>query len=62
MTVQNIKSICKSGKIGIIPGWIGYIKYDHFNNQIYFQNGDYILKEDELEKQIKNRTDLYYII
>lgn len=62
MTYQEIKNICKRGYIGLIPGWKGYIKYDYFKNEIYFQNGDYIMKESELKDKIINKTDLYYII
>lgn len=62
MIYNEIYNLCRRGKIGLIPGWIGYIKYDYNLNQLYFVNGDYILKEDELKKQIGNRTDLLYII
>lgn len=60
MTLNQIKEVCKQGKIGLIPGWVGYIKYNYLTNQIYLENGDY--KMYNLEDQIKDRTDLYYII
>ena len=62
MTYQRIRKLCRKGKIGLIPGWKGYLKWDYAINQIYFVNGDYRMNQDELEKQISNRNDLYYII
>lgn len=62
MTYQELKEICKKGKIGLIPNWIGYIKYNFGTKQLEFQNGDYIMFQEELESKIKDRKDLYYII
>ena len=62
MTYLEIKELCKKGKIGLIPNWKGYLKWDYSKNQIKFVNGDYIMYQNELEKKINNRTDLYYII
>ena len=62
MTYLEIKNICQKGKIGLIPGWIGYIKYNYGTCQLEFVNGDYKMSEKELESKIKNRNDLYYII
>ena len=62
MSYKEIKEICKKGKTGIIPGWKGYLKWNYASNQLYFVNGDYIMSQNELEKQINNRTDLFYII
>ena len=62
MNFQEIKDKCLRGYMAIIPGWEGYIKYNYGNNEIYFQNKDYILPEKELKAKIKDRTDLYYII
>ena len=64
MTYQEIKNICKKGKIGLIPKWIGYLKWDYAKDQIYFVNKEYIISQDELENkyQIDKRNDLYYII
>jgi hypothetical protein len=36
MSYQEIKNICKKGKIGLIPGWEGYIKYDYSKKELYF--------------------------
>lgn len=62
MTIQELKNFCKKGKIGCIPKWEGYIKYDYYLDQMYFINGDYRLSEQELIDKLKNRNDLYYII
>lgn len=62
MTYLEIKELCKKGEVGIIPKWIGYLKWDYAKDQIKFVNGDYIMCQDELEEKIGNRTDLYYII
>lgn len=62
MTYEELKTLCQKGKIGMIPGWQGYVKYDYINNQLYLVNGDYIMPEKELKSKIINRTDLYYII
>ena len=62
MTLDQIKEKCSQGKVGMIPGWTGYIKYDYYKKQIYFVNGDYVMNQSELEHKISNRTDLLYII
>ena len=62
MTYQEIYELCRKGKIGMIPGWKGYLKWDYTKNQIFFVNGDYTMNQNELEKHIKDRNDLYYII
>ena len=62
MTYSEIFDICKKGYIGRIPKWEGYLHFDYYNQELFFKNGDYILKGKDLEDKIKNRTDLYYII
>ena len=62
MTYQEIYELCRKGKIGMIPGWKGYLKWDYTKNQIFFVNGDYTMNQNKLEKHIKDRNDLYYII
>lgn len=62
MTLEEIEPFLKKGKLGIIPNWIGYLKYNHGTKQIEFQNNDYIITEKELKNKIINKTDLYYII
>lgn len=62
MTYKEIEDICSRGKVGLIPGWAGYIKYDYYKKELYFQNGDYKMRQSELEDKIGNRNDLFYII
>lgn len=45
MTLEEIEPFLKKGKLGIIPNWIGYLKYNHSTKQIEFQNNDYIINE-----------------
>ena len=62
MNYLQIRDICKKGKIGLIPKWKGYLKWDYSLDELYFVNGEYRMYESELKDKIKNRTDLYYII
>lgn len=62
MTLKELKPIIKEGKWGLIPKWVGYIKWDYVLGQMYFVNGNYILTEQELIDKLNNRNDLYYII
>ena len=62
MTFEQIKEICRKGKLGIIPGWKGYLKWDYASDQLQFINGDYKMTQKELEDKIIDRNDLYYII
>lgn len=62
MKYSDIKELCRHGKVGRIPGWVGYLKWDYGTDQIYFINGDYKMTQSELEDKIADRTDLYYII
>lgn len=62
MTLEELKPFVRKGKLGLIPEWKGYIKYDYVLNQVYFENNGYILIEQELKDKLKNRNDLYYII
>jgi len=43
MIYEQIKDLCRHGKIGLIPNWKGYLKWDYAKNELYFQNNDYIL-------------------
>ena len=63
MTLEELKPFLKKGKTGIIPRWIGYLKWDYGINQVKFINQNYTMSQDELEGNygIANRTDLYYI-
>ena len=62
MNLEEIKDYCRHGYTGLIPGWTGYLNYNYSTNQIYFHNNSYTMSEDELNKMLKNRCDLYYII
>lgn len=62
MNYSEISNFCKKGYLGLIPGWIGYIKWNYNSNQLEFKNGDYTMPEQELLDKIGNRNDLYYII
>lgn len=62
MTLEELKPIIRKGKLGLIPKWKGYIKWDYVLGQMYFINDGYILTEQELKDKLKDRTDLFYII
>lgn len=62
MNYQKIKEFCRKGKLGKIPGWIGYIKWNYALDELQFVNNDYKMTQSELEDKIINRNDLYYII
>lgn len=62
MTYSEIRKLCRKGEVGLIPGWKGYIKWNYAKDQLEFVNGDYVMCQEELEKKISNRTDLFYII
>lgn len=62
MTLTELKPIVRKGKIGLVPKWEGYIKYDYVTGQMYFMNNGYILTEKELVDKLGDRNDLYYII
>lgn len=47
----------------ILPGWHGYFKWDFQKKELYFQDKDYYLSEEQLkEKGVRERKDWYYII
>ena len=64
MKYEEIKELCRRGKVGMIPGWRGYLKWNYALNQLQFVNNNYIMTQKDLEGDygITNRTDLYYII
>lgn len=52
-----------TGATLMLPGWEGYFKWDWEKKELYFQNGDYYLDNQQLiDKGIKDRDDWYYII
>ena len=62
MTLEELKPLIRKGKIGLIPKWKGYIKWNYVLEQMYFVNDGYILTEQELKDKLNNRNDLFYII
>lgn len=62
MTLEEIRTLCRHGKIGLVPKWKGYIKYNYGLNELQFVNGDYTMRQSELEDKLKDRNDLFYII
>ena len=60
MTYSEITEIARHGKLGKLPNFIGYFKWDFGNKVLVFTNGDYRCNADDLN--VKNRTDWYYII
>lgn len=59
MTYKELITIAKHGKVGKLPNFIGYFKWDYATNELMFQNGDYKCKAADLN--IKDRKDFYYI-
>ena len=52
-----------TGSILLLPGWQGYFKWDYNKQELYFQNGDYYLNEQQIrDMKLDQRTDWYYII
>ena len=59
MTLEELEPLIKNGKVGIVPGWQGYLKWDYSLDKMYLKNGDDKLYQLD---NLKNRNDLYYII
>ena len=34
MTYTEIKDICRKGKLGIVPNWNGYLRYDYAKDEL----------------------------
>ena len=52
-----------TGAILMLPGWEGYFKWDWEKKELYFQNGDYHLTNEQIrDMKLDERTDWYYII
>lgn len=34
MTLEEIRTLCRHGKIGLVPEWKGYIKYNYGLNEL----------------------------
>lgn len=59
MTLAKLEPLLRQGKVGMLPNYKGYFKWDYVNKCVYMQNGDY--KKYDLQDE-KIRTDFYYII
>lgn len=60
MTYDEMLKVTRKGKLGKLPNFIGYFKWDFGNKTLVFTNGDYKCLAEELD--IKSRQDFYYII
>lgn len=60
MTYSELCEIAKTGKVGMLPNFKGYFKWNFGSNTLVFTNGDYKCLAEELD--IKNRQDFFYII
>lgn len=60
MTYDNLQKFAQDGKIGKLPNFIGYFKWDYATNTLMFYNGDFKCKASDLD--ILGRDDFYYII
>jgi hypothetical protein len=36
MNISEIKYFCKRGKVGIVPGWEGYLNWDFSSDELIF--------------------------
>ena len=59
MTFEELEKQLIKGKIGMLPNYEGYFKWDYGNDCVYMQNKDY--KKYDLKEE-KQRTDFYIII
>ena len=59
MNIQEIEYLVKRGKVGMLPHYKGFFKWDYAKDCMYMQNGDY--KKYDLTEELK-RDDFYYII
>lgn len=59
MNAEEIQYLVKRGKVGRLPYYQGYFKWDYAKDCMYMQNGDY--KKYDLTEELK-RDDFYYII
>lgn len=60
MTYNQLTEIAKQGKLGKLPNFEGYFKWDYSAEDLIFYNGSYSCKAADLD--IQDRKDFYYII
>ena len=52
-----------TGATLMLPGWEGYFKWDYNKKELYFQNEDYYLNEEQIKNmKLNQRNDWYYIL
>ena len=45
-----------TGHTLMLPQWQGYFKWDYNKKELYFQNGDYYLNEEQIRETHKNEN------
>lgn len=60
MTYNEATLRAVTGETLMLPGWIGYFKWNYGLHYLEFINGDYRCRADNFD--IKNRNDWYYIV
>lgn len=60
MTFKNLLPLLKSGEIGMLPNFEGYIKWSYIDNKVIVElfSGEI---QNNIEDSFKDRTDFYYI-
>jgi len=41
MTYTQISELVRKGKIGMLPHFVGYFKWNYNKEEVWFENGDY---------------------
>ena len=59
MKYSEITELVKRGKIGLLPNYQGYFKWDYGKNCMFMENGNYRKYDLDYES---TRNDFYYII
>lgn len=59
MKYSEIIELVKRGKIGLLPNYQGYFKWDYGKNCMFMENGNYRKYDLDYES---TRNDFYYII
>ena len=63
MTYSQATLHAATGATLMLPGWEGYFKWDWDKKELYFQNGDYYLNDQQIKKMgLDKREDWYFII
>ena len=59
MTYDRISKLVKNGKIGLLPNYNGYFKWDYGKNCMYMEYENF--RKYDLDQE-SHRTDFFYII